>query len=205
MARNQPRTRLTDRKRAAILEAAVAEFRAHGFDNTSMDAIAAAAEVSKRTVYNHFPSKEGLFAAIVDELMSRSDAVPEYQYDSVDTLEHQLIEIGRSVVTLLASDDFQNLARVIMSRFLQSPQLTRTMTSESRHPETGIANWIREAKADGRLDVQDSKQAARQFMGLLNAFAFWPQLIGREPPLSEREQDKIVKSAVAMFLTRYAT
>ena len=49
--------RLTERKRAAIVEAAIDEFRASGYEATSMDRIAARAEVSKRTVYNHFPSK----------------------------------------------------------------------------------------------------------------------------------------------------
>ncbi|KTF29426.1 TetR family transcriptional regulator, partial [Xanthomonas vesicatoria] len=49
--------RLTDRKRHAILEAASAQFRQHGFEATSMDRVAATAGVSKRTVYNHFPSK----------------------------------------------------------------------------------------------------------------------------------------------------
>ena len=44
--------RLTDRKREAIIQAAIAEFRANGFDITSMDKIAATAGVSKRTVYN---------------------------------------------------------------------------------------------------------------------------------------------------------
>src|SRR5690606_882915 len=58
--------RLTDRKREAIIQAAIAEFRAHGFDITSMDKIAATAGVSKRTVYNHFPSKEELFAEILN-------------------------------------------------------------------------------------------------------------------------------------------
>lgn len=70
---NSPQTRLTDRKRAAILDAAVRQFRAAGFDNTSMDRIADAANVSKRTVYNHFPSKELLFAAIVERIRSRCD------------------------------------------------------------------------------------------------------------------------------------
>ena len=54
--------RLTDRKREAIIQAAIEAFRADGFEATSMDKIAAKAEVSKRTVYNHFPSKEELFA-----------------------------------------------------------------------------------------------------------------------------------------------
>jgi TetR/AcrR family transcriptional regulator of autoinduction and epiphytic fitness len=50
--------RLTDRKREAIIQAAIAEFRANGFDITSMDKIAATAGVSKRTVYNHFPARK---------------------------------------------------------------------------------------------------------------------------------------------------
>ena len=44
--------RLTDRKREAIVAAAITEFRANGFEVTSMDKIAATAGVSKRTVYN---------------------------------------------------------------------------------------------------------------------------------------------------------
>ena len=41
--------RLTDRKREAIIQAAIAEFRANGFEVTSMDKIADNAGVSKRT------------------------------------------------------------------------------------------------------------------------------------------------------------
>lgn len=62
MDSNAPRQRLTDRKRVAIIDAAIEEFLAAGYDATSMDRIAARANVSKRTVYNHFPSKEALFA-----------------------------------------------------------------------------------------------------------------------------------------------
>jgi TetR/AcrR family transcriptional regulator of autoinduction and epiphytic fitness len=60
--------RLTDRKREAIVRAAVEEFRASGYEATSMDRIAEVAGVSKRTVYNHFPSKEALFSMILEEL-----------------------------------------------------------------------------------------------------------------------------------------
>ncbi len=205
MAKDESRTRLTDRKRAAILEAAANEFRSRGFDNTSMDVIAAAADVSKRTVYNHFPSKEGLFAAIVDLLMSRCDVVSDHPYTPSETLEQQLTYNARSAMALFASEDFQNLARVVLSRFLQSPHLARTMMGESKRPETGLTNWLRAAHEAGRLKVENPKQAAKQFVGLLNSIAFWPQIVGSEPPLSKREQDAVVKSAVAMFLSHYAT
>ena len=42
---------------------------------------AAAAKVSKRTVYNHFPSKEDLFVAIVGKLMARCDVMSDFPYD----------------------------------------------------------------------------------------------------------------------------
>ena len=58
----------SERKRQAILNAAISEFLANGFRGSSMDAISTRAEVSKRTVYNHFESKEALFQAIVMEM-----------------------------------------------------------------------------------------------------------------------------------------
>ena len=53
-------------KRAAILEAGKRLFPRHGFDGTSMDAIAAEAGVSKLTVYSHFNDKETLFKSVIE-------------------------------------------------------------------------------------------------------------------------------------------
>jgi AcrR family transcriptional regulator len=50
----------------AMLDAAGAAFAAHGFHGASMDAIAAAAEISKPMLYAYFGSKEGLYAAYVE-------------------------------------------------------------------------------------------------------------------------------------------
>ena len=63
----------TSQKRHEILDAAIREFQAVGYDNTSMDRIAESAGASKRTVYNHFASKELLFQAAFesDNLLSR--------------------------------------------------------------------------------------------------------------------------------------
>ena len=54
-----------DVKASAIIEAARKTFLVNGYDSTSMDEIALVANVSKRTVYNRFKSKEELFGAAI--------------------------------------------------------------------------------------------------------------------------------------------
>ncbi len=51
------RNKIVSPKRDAIVAAATELFLAHGFGDVSMDAIAAKAEVSKRTVYSHFETR----------------------------------------------------------------------------------------------------------------------------------------------------
>ena len=92
MTASQPTPRLTDRKRDAIVQAAIGEFREHGFNGTSMDRVAAAADVSKRTVYNHFPSKEELFEAILLLMWERSQSPDELAYTPARPLRDQLLE-----------------------------------------------------------------------------------------------------------------
>lgn len=66
-ARQKPATPGPGRgvKRAAVLRAARALFLEHGFAGTSVDAVTAAAGVSKPTVYSYFPTKDALFDAVV--------------------------------------------------------------------------------------------------------------------------------------------
>lgn len=199
-----PRARLSDRKHASILDAAVREFRSKGFENTSMDRIAEVAAVSKRTVYNHFCSKEGLFEAMVQRLKQRCEASDEYRYDPDETLETQLTAIAHSVIEINTSDDFQNLSRVILARFLNSPELARQLLGEADEFNVGVARWIRAACKAGKLRVPDAEQAAKQFRGLINTFTFWPQVMGRAPRVTRQEQDKVVESTVSMFLDHYA-
>ena len=80
----------SDRTRARILDAALAEFREHGYERAGLRRIAAAARVTTGAVYNHFGSKEGLFDALVGESAAelvdawtagRDDGAPEDRAD----------------------------------------------------------------------------------------------------------------------------
>ena len=83
------RERKSDRTRAAILNAARAQFQQHGYDRTSIRAVAAAAEIDPSMVMRYFGSKEGLFAAAahVDLQLPNRGGVPVRQRGQA-LLEH---------------------------------------------------------------------------------------------------------------------
>src|SRR5262245_4068895 len=54
-------------RRSQIIAVARQHFFEHGYDGTAMSAIAAELGGSKGTLWNYFPSKEALFAAVVEE------------------------------------------------------------------------------------------------------------------------------------------
>ena len=145
---------LTERKRADILKAALNEFNARGFRETSMDRIASSAQVSKRTVYNHFASKEALFDAIADKLSDRVRLVTGFQYRPDRSVETQLRDIGEQLLDMLAAPGFVNLAKVTLAEMLRSPELARKTYDLFRERQSGLAAWLGEAAADGRLDIE---------------------------------------------------
>jgi TetR/AcrR family transcriptional regulator of autoinduction and epiphytic fitness len=195
--------RLTDRKREAIIQAAIAEFRANGFDITSMDKIAATAGVSKRTVYNHFPSKEELFAEILNQLWIRVTAEEVTPYRTDQPLREQLRLQLTAKLQTLSDDNLLDLARVAIAAAIHSPERAQSMVARMGEREEGLTVWIRAAQADGRLKEVAPEFAAQQVHGLLKSFAFWPQISMGRPSLSAAEQAAVVESALDMFLACY--
>lgn len=198
-----PAQRLTDRKREAIIQAAIAEFRDNGFEATSMDKVAARAAVSKRTVYNHFASKDELFAEILSQLWESSQGERELAYSSEQPVDEQLRELMRQKMNMLNNASFMDLARVAIAETIHSPERAREMVARLGEREEGIHVWIRAAQADGKLKAADAAFAACQLQALIKAFAFWPQITMGQPPLDAAMQRQVVDSAVAMFLARY--
>ena len=195
--------RLTDRKREAIVQAAIAEFRSNGFEITSMDKIAATAGVSKRTVYNHFPSKEELFAEILMRLWSLADEQNEIAYQPGESLRSQLRAKLRVKMNTLSDSNFLDLARVAIGATIHSPDRAQVWVNRLNQREERFTTWVQDAQKDGRFKPVDPSFAAHQLHALLKAFSFWPQVTLNEPTLSEARQDEILEATLDMFLGWY--
>lgn len=194
---------LSERKRASIVSAAVDAFAEFGFEQASMDAIAERAKVSKRTVYNHFTSKDELFNAIVEELKQRSQAGAAFDFSRDVSLSVQLECFAKRVVDFHCEPASRRLARVILPRLLQCPQMWQSLFGDAKLFESELQAWIRSAIGSKAMAKADAKIAARQLLGLLETFVVWPQLIRNAPSPTASGRKQIISESVKMFLSRY--
>src|SRR5262249_19629209 len=79
----------------AILDAAIALFVRQGYVETTLDEIAAAADVSKQTIYSHFPDKDRLFVATIEAVTERADAFVHDPVAGLPASQHLERDPGR--------------------------------------------------------------------------------------------------------------
>ncbi len=195
--------RLTDRKRDAIIQAAIVEFRANGFEATSVDKVAARAEVSKRTLYNHFPSKDELFAAILHILWESSASQLARAFEPGRPVRDQLLELLQGKLAMLADDSFLALARVAIAAGLNSPERAQEIVARIGEKDGGLVDWIRAAQKAGALKTGDAALAVKQLECLVKGVAFWPQVAMGQPVLTARAQKQLAVATVDLFLSFY--
>lgn len=72
LAADQNQASLTEVTRNNIIAVATQEFVRHGYDGASINEIAKATDTSKRMVYYHFGSKQGLYTAVIEAAYERA-------------------------------------------------------------------------------------------------------------------------------------
>lgn len=190
-------------KRQAILDAAKQTFQELGVQGTSMDELAARAQVSKRTVYNHFASKEALIMELIGELWQQATLLPHGAYEPTADLQAQLCALIESEIKVICSREYIELNRVAFDHFFNQPEALRKEVEKFAAIETGIKRWIKAARADGRLRELDTEIAAGQIHNLIKGSCFWPQLAQIAPILNAAERKALAERTAAMFLDHY--
>jgi len=107
-------------RRGELLEAALEEFSSRGYHLTQMEHVAATAGVSKALVYQHFQSKEELFAAVTEQVVAGfTERLPEVLAKAEDVLG-----AWRGVVRLLCDLVSERpQAWALVTRHLDNPEL----------------------------------------------------------------------------------
>ena len=199
----------SERKRAEITRAALELFLRDGYERTSVDAIAAEAGVSKRTVYNHFGDKENLFLSVVqdtfswmigfvDEIIERSLGDVTEPSAVEPALVAGLLELARTVTQL---PERAALIRLIIAEAPRFPVLARPWRTRGTVTDAFATRLIQLA-ARGLLTIDDPVQATQHLTALtlnqLNARSLFGTV-----PLADAEIEQVVRSGVHVFMLAY--
>lgn len=190
-------------KRRQILDGARKVFMALGFDGASMGEIARAAGVSKGTLYVYFTDKNALFESIVEqEKLEQGKAV--FNLDPARDAETTLAEFGRGYIQLLCRPGGGSAIRTVMAIAERMPDVgKRFYEAVLAHAIRQVAGYLDARVNAGELKIGDTELAAAQFMMSCQATLFQPFIFQAKPTPSKAEIDKVVDSAVRMFLAAY--
>ncbi len=121
-------------KREDVLEAADRCFYEHGIAATGVDAIAEAAGVSKRTLYNHFPSKDDLLEHYLSWREDRWRARLARDLEDVADPVDRILVYFDVYFASLADDEFRGCAFINAAAELpaDSPGLAVIVASKAR-------------------------------------------------------------------------
>ncbi|MGW7816547.1 TetR/AcrR family transcriptional regulator [Streptomyces puniciscabiei] len=203
-------------KQMAIASASCTVFGREGYARASVDALAAEAGVSTRTLYNHFPGgKAQLFQTVVtwtssevrDAQLARLRAVldPERPPHPGD-LERDLVALARGFANLMAEypNHFALVRHIHAEADHVPPEVLKAWHEAGPEPVgRAVAEAMTHLADAGLLDPHgDAPMAAAHFMALTTHTLVQSTHYG-VLPLPPAETDRLIRGGVAAFLRAY--
>lgn len=199
---DDPKAGLMARKRAQIVEAALAAFLDAGYAEASVNKIAAAAGVSIKTLYRHYENKDELFSAVMEAACGRDSEerppVPAW-YDL--TPDKALPEAGADYLRHILSPEQLALYRVVVRDAHRFPDLGRRYLKATTAPRDAVfAGYINLWADRMGWAVDDPAVAARLYAGLLKAGLHETALCGGRLPTEDEIAHRSAAAAGAMLV-----
>jgi TetR/AcrR family transcriptional regulator of autoinduction and epiphytic fitness len=187
--------------REAIIEAAEGLFLERGFGSVSMDELAEAAGLARRTLYNQFASKEEIFREMLLRVSSQLEHAFPPGIETRGNVEEVLRLIARAILELHKHPEYLGFLRMVVADSRQFPWIAEEFAAVMDPQTERLARYLDHLTVMGILDCHNPMLAAHQFMGLLNEFSLWPWMMGRESvPVPD---EAVVEETVRMFLQSY--
>lgn len=194
-----------DARRQSIVAVARDAFLRDGYGGTTMSSIAATVGGSKTTLWSYFPSKQDLFAAVIDDLVERYGEALRIPLPADGDPAETLRGLAASLMKTLMRPQIIALHRMVTGEAGRFPELGTVLYD--RGPARGharVSGWLDQLMAAGVLRKADSLVAARQFVALCQAGQFQKHLIGAQRKIDRMAMEGEIDQAVETFLRAYA-
>jgi AcrR family transcriptional regulator len=179
-------------------------FSEDGYAATSMSQIAARLGGSKATLYKYFPSKEELFAASLEDLITcfREQLLPPVPADG--DLAGALSDLCRKLVDTMLSPPLVALFRLVVAESPRFPELGRAYYDKVVAPGTErLAGFLQQCMERRLIRTADPILAASHLAALCRANLHFKVLATVETLPSRRDIEAEADAAAACFLAAF--
>jgi TetR/AcrR family transcriptional regulator, mexJK operon transcriptional repressor len=185
-----------------LLDAAEAVFLEQGYERATIDAVAKAAGITRKTLYARYANKEEIFQAAVRRLLDAGVSYPRVEARGrEDKPRALLLRLAKDLIELLETPQMVRIYRLIFAEGDQMPELAR-MSAElyDREAETVVA-VLEALRATGRFpSMPPPRMAAVMFIELVSSTARLRALAGPGAKLARAQAERYVAAAVDFFL-----
>jgi len=171
-----------------------------------MSAISAKVGGSKTTLWTYFPSKQELFAAVLDDLVERYGRALDVNLDPEGEVKNELCTFALALLETLHSEPIIDMHRLVFSEAGRFPELSAMMYE--RGPARGkkrLQHFFEEAMRLGKIRQGDATLASHHLPGLLQTGSAQQHLLGLAPRPSDEELNEEAARAVDTFLRGWQT
>ncbi|PZU06398.1 TetR/AcrR family transcriptional regulator [Sphingomonas sp.] len=159
------RTRIE--KRRAVIDSALEVFLKEGYATASMDRVAEVAGVSKRTIYNHFTSKEDLFLGVIGSMVDDVLAPVDQTLSSNKPAAQTLLDFASRYADVMLANSRISLHRLILGELNRFPSLGEIIhASGYGRAKTGMARILERLVLREELAIDNLDRAADSFWQL---------------------------------------
>ncbi len=165
-----PPTAQPEPRRDQILRAALECFAARGFKGTTTREVAARVGITEAALYRHFPSKEALYAAIVDAKMAMPPPMQRVQAAAAAG-DDRAVFSGLADAMLAGAESDPSFIRILLYTALEGHALAQPFfETRVRSLREFLAGYIARRTREGAFRALDPVLGARAFLGMVFDF-----------------------------------
>jgi TetR/AcrR family transcriptional regulator, mexJK operon transcriptional repressor len=197
-------SRLEDPRDEEILGAAFYVFAEKGFHGATMLDVANRAAASKKTVYERFTDKAGLFRALIAWGCRQNlpEAPPPDDGRPLDAL------FNHAQVVLRAMMRPEGLAmfRIVAAEAARFPEIGKHFDAATRAPSVAIVEELAtRLDRSGEVRIRDAEQFGADFIALLRGDLYFRVLAGAIPVPTNSQLNAHARKAVQTLVAAYAS
>jgi AcrR family transcriptional regulator len=183
-----------------VRDYALQQFLEHGFEGTTMNAIASAASTTKAALYARYPSKEALFSSVLEWAMHRPDwPHPEPDLPDLDDLEEALTSIANAAFRRVLDPELVKLGRIAIAQASRFPDIAKeTYGASSWWRKDLVVDLLRRHASTGTIVVEEPELLAEQFLAVVSIAPARRASFGIVRDATEQEH--YIRAAVRTFL-----